>query len=160
MTIFFCRKCGTALTPDLTQLPTVPEPDAAEARDRTTRLAPSTVPLGHYAIETKPWGAPYVPHPSNAPAPSQPRGLPMAINNTWLVSAGPSGSFVLHPDDAPTLLPTHTNNQGCCGPSGTQGPNQACPCGSPLATLTADCQGPHELHLDPTRVHPYTNPTP
>jgi hypothetical protein len=66
-----------------------------------------------------------------------------------MISAGPRNNIVVHPDDAPTLtpLPGLENNAGCCGPSGIWGINRACPCGAPVATLAADCYGPHELHL-------------
>lgn len=31
----------------------------------------------------------------------------------------------------------------------------ACRCGTRVATLTADCMGPHELHLDPLRTYAF-----
>ncbi|GHB45897.1 hypothetical protein GCM10010347_14380 [Streptomyces cirratus] len=82
MTLFLCAKCGGSLTPDLTPLPAVPSaPDDGE-RDKESRRAPATVPHGHYAIETNPWGVPYVPHPDQEEGgPAQPRG-------PWRVSKG------------------------------------------------------------------------
>ncbi len=83
------------------------------------------------------------------------RSLLRPASRTPTVSAGPRDTIVVHPDDAPALEPfvEGRNHQGCCGPTGTHGPNLTCPCGSRLATLAADCLGPCELRLDPVRVH-------
>lgn len=53
-------------------------------------------------------------------------------------------------------LPNWENSSGCCGPTGDEGLNRACPCGAPVATLAADCFGPHELHLDPVRTYAFS----
>ena len=91
-----------------------------------------------------------MPHPDqdNGGA-AQPRGCWYVVEGDLMISAGPRNNVVLHPDDAPTLasLPGGENCVGCCGPSGDQGLNRACPCGARVATLAADCYGPHELHL-------------
>ncbi|MGD3105158.1 hypothetical protein [Streptomyces sp. YGL11-2] len=79
--------------------------------------------------------------------------VPAAWGN--VVSAGPRDSVIVHPDDVPTLtvgIPTR-KFWGCCGPLGTGGRNMTCTCGTLVATLVADCMGPHELHLDPIRVY-------
>jgi hypothetical protein len=70
------------------------------------------------------------------------------------VSAGPRNTIIVHPDDVPDLVPfvDGDNQAGCCGPTGANGPNLACRCGSRLGTWAADCMGPNELHLDPLRV--------
>ncbi len=73
------------------------------------------------------------------------------------VSAGPRNSVIVHPNGVPSLrlagaLGIH---HGCCGPLGTGGRNMMCACGALVATLAADCLGPHELHLDPIRVYAY-----
>lgn len=72
-------------------------------------------------------------------------------------SAGPKNSAIVHPDDVPSLrLSSNLGiHQGCCGPLGTGGRNMTCACGTLVATLAADCLGPHELHLDPVRVYGY-----
>ncbi|GAB1693489.1 hypothetical protein [Krasilnikovia sp. M28-CT-15] len=157
MTVFLCAKCSTELTPNLIRLHYVPE--VADDFGRTRRgqhLAASTIPQGNYAIEPEPWGAPFVHSPDGNPVPCQPRGLPCGSRDGYLISAGPRNTVVIHPDDAPLLqpLPGFKNSNGCCGPDGMQGPNRACPCGTALATLAADCEGPYELHLDPVRVFP------
>ncbi|WP_063753177.1 hypothetical protein [Streptomyces resistomycificus] len=157
MTVFYCAKCGTALTGDLPALPSVPDIDDPDAgRDEKTGQARSTVPRGHYAIDPDPWGAPFVP----APAPRQPArasGRELLRSASGATdSAGPRNSAVLHPDDVMPRLTPFTcgdNWTGCCGPTGAHGPNLACTCGSRLATWAADCLGPNELHLDPVRVY-------
>lgn len=157
MTIFHCSACGSALTRDLTALTAVPSvPGLGRARPRQARQAPPTVPRGRYAVESEPWGAPFVPQANqDDPVPSQPRGSVTAIGGDgWVVSAGPRDSVVVHPGEAPLLepLPGWENSSGCCGPDGNSGPNRAWPCGARVATLAADCTGPYELHLDPGRI--------
>ncbi|MHC6630409.1 hypothetical protein ACYTFC_30665 [Streptomyces globosus] len=161
MTVFHCAKCGTELTPDLRELPAVPDACVRDRdRDRTTGLAPSTVPRGTHAIDPDPWGAPFVcPDPRPDPRPATPptgRALLMPPHMTGMVSAGPRNSVIVHPQDAPALRPADSPgvHHGCCGPLGTGGPDMACPCGARVATLAADCMGPHELHLHPLRTYP------
>lgn len=78
----------------------------------------------------------------------------MDVDGVSVVSAGPRNTIVIHPDDAPSLQvhPDSSRLGGCCGPFGDNGPNRVCACGAEVATLMADCYGPHELHLDPDRV--------
>lgn len=160
MTVFYCSKCGTTLTPDLTALPAVPAvPGLEDARPKGARQAPPTVPQGCYAVETEPWGAPFVVQEDQEnPVPSQPRGTLMATEEGFVASTGVRNTVVIHPDDAPALqpLPDWENSTGCCGPNGTEGLNRACPCGARVATLAADCFGPYELHLDPVRTYAFT----
>ncbi|GHE33833.1 hypothetical protein GCM10017778_16080 [Streptomyces vinaceus] len=161
MTVFLCVNCGGSLTPNLTPLPAVPSAPDEEARDKESRRAPAPLPQGHYAIETEPWGAPYVPHPDQEKGgPAQPRGPWRSDEGVAMVSAGPRNNIVIHPEDAPDLrpLPDGEKSGGCCGPSGDRGLNRACPCGARVATLAADCFGPYELHLDAMRAYGY-NPS-
>lgn len=156
MTAFYCSRCRARLTPDLVELPAIPEVSCDdEDRDPETRRAPSTLPRGHYAIEPEPWGAPYVPHPDQESVEvAQPRGLMTCVDGVLVVSAGQRNNIVIHPLDAAGLqpLPNGENSIGCCGPAGNSGLNRACACGAPVATLAADCYGPYELHLDPLHV--------
>lgn len=156
MTAFYCSRCHARLTPDLVELPAIPEVSQdCEDRDPETRRAPSTMPRGHYAIESTPWGAPYVPHPDQeSEEVAQARGLMRIEDEVLMVSAGQRNDIVIHPLDAASLqpLPNWENSIGCCGPAGDHGLNRACPCGAPVATLAADCYGPYELHLNPLRV--------
>ncbi|MEZ0096376.1 hypothetical protein ABH925_007583 [Streptacidiphilus sp. EB129] len=160
MTVFYCAKCGTALTGDLVALAAVPDvEDPDHGREKKTGRARSTVPRGRYAIDSDPWGAPFV-AATCAPRPPAPRTgralLRTGTGNT--VSGGWRDSVVVHPDDVLPRLEPFTlgdNWLGCCGPTGAHGPNLACVCGSRLAAWAADCIGPNELHLDPVRVYPW-----
>ncbi|WP_369182313.1 hypothetical protein [Streptomyces sp. Y1] len=157
MTVFLCAKCGTALTPELTELAAIPDIRVHE-RDQETRLLPSTLPRGYYAIDPEPWGGPYVLQADQEdPKPTHSRGFLVSREEGWVIAAGPTGTVVVHPGDAPDLrpLPDMTGSAGCCGPTGESGLNQACPCGAPVASLAADCFGPYELHLDPVRTYPF-----
>ncbi|MFF9908971.1 hypothetical protein [Streptomyces sp. NPDC013457] len=77
----------------------------------------------------------------------------------FVVSAGVPGTVLMHPEDALDLqpLPNGENSTGCCGPTGNEGLNRACPCGATVATLAADCFGPYELHLDPVRTYAFSH---
>ncbi|MFB6857418.1 hypothetical protein ACFCWV_33725 [Streptomyces sp. NPDC056341] len=157
MTVFLCSKCGTAITPELAELAAIPDVfDDERDRDKKTRRAPSTVPRGHYVIDPEPWGPPYVmQHDQDDPKPAQSRGPLVCREEGFVISAGSRQTVLLHPDDAAGLqpLPNWENSNGCCGPTGDEGLNRACPCGAPVATLAADCFGPCELHLDPVRTY-------
>ncbi|MDT0453180.1 hypothetical protein [Streptomyces hesseae] len=154
MTVFYCAKCATRLTPELQRLPAVPDISVHDKdRDKKTRLAPSTVPQGHYAIDTEPWGGPFEPAGSKPRRPVDDRALMMSAEQSNWVSVGPRNSAIVHPDDVPGLTMVNTAHWGCCGPQGTGGRNMSCICGTLIATLAADCLGPHELHLDPIRVY-------
>ena len=117
------------------------------------------VRCGHYAIEHEPWGAPFVSQEDQEnPVRPQPRGTLMATEDEgFVISAGVRDTVVVHPDDAPELLPLPgwENSSGCCGPLGIDGLNRACPCGARVATLAGDCVGPYELHLDPVRTYAF-----
>jgi hypothetical protein len=157
VTVFYCAKCGTALTGDLVALPAIPDvDDPDDGRDKKTGRARSTVPRGHYAIDPAPWGAPFVPAAASRQH-ALSSGRELLRPDTWAtVSAGQRDSVVIHPDDVlPRLAPftCGDNWTGCCGSTGAHGPNLACACGSRLATWAADCLGPNELHLDPVRVY-------
>lgn len=155
MTVFYCMKCGAALTPELTALSVLPDVVGWDdvAADERARIGRSTIPQGFYAIDPEPWGAPFVPLGEGQRSRTTPR-TPLRPNLDTMTADGPRNSVVLHPSDALDLQPfiDGRNNQGCCGPTGAFGPNLACRCGSRLATLAADCMGPCELHLDPVRT--------
>ncbi|MFJ9523709.1 hypothetical protein ACIRPK_36495 [Kitasatospora sp. NPDC101801] len=153
MMIFHCVECGAALTSALTPLSAVPEPPPFEQPRPGARGPEATIPRGHYAIETDPWGAPYEPYPDDEDGPAQRRAGGKSDMRGSLRSAGPRGNIVLHPDDATGLTMLVDTSMGCCGgPSGDQGLNRACRCGTPVATLAADCTTVYELHLDANSV--------
>jgi hypothetical protein len=43
---------------------------------------------------------------------------------------------------------------GCCGASGTHGPNRICACGQEVGTERSDCMWPVAVYLDPQTVRP------
>lgn len=160
MTVFLCSRCCTAITPELAELAAVPDvSDDERDRDKEARQAPYTVPRGHYAIDPEPWGPPYVVQDNQEdPKPAQSRGPVVCREEGFVISAGSRHTVLVHPDDAASLqpLPSWENSSGCCGPTGDKGLNRAGPCGAPVATLTADCFGPFELHLDPVRTYAFS----
>jgi hypothetical protein len=106
MTVFYCAKCATALTPELAGLPDVPVLEDGDTREKKTGRARSTVPRGFYAVDPEPWGAPFVP----AAAPPIPRrgtgrDLLRPSPGRPTVSAGPRNTIIVHPDDVPDLVP-------------------------------------------------------
>lgn len=125
-------------------------------RDKETRLAPSSVPRGHCAVDPEPWGAPFIP-PTDEPRSHHPHRLLMPPELTDWTPAGPRNSVVVHPQDVPALrlLDQGGTHGGCCDPFGSGGRNMACGCGVLVAPLAADCMGPYELHLDPVRVRAF-----
>lgn len=154
---FACVACGSAITGPLTELAEVPvrPMDQGDSKDGGTRTASATMPRGCFAVEPEHWGAPYVPREDpvaifpGGPCVCDPEG------DNFLVSAGPRGTVVLHPGDAPGLEPVRAlsfDDVGCCGLSGRGGMNRRCPCGAPMGTEVSDCSTPYELHLDPGQV--------
>lgn len=158
MAVFFCAVCGEALTGELERMPGELPTEVCDwrERDRETRRAPSTVPRGFFAVDPEPWGAPYVVREDDEVRPCQSRGVSVTTDEGELQSAGPRDTVVLNPDDLPGLAMIQGPvSDGCCGPTGNRGPNRACRrCGTPVATLAADCYGAHEAHLDPRTTSP------
>ncbi|WP_424211515.1 hypothetical protein ACN20G_05070 [Streptomyces sp. BI20] len=160
MTVFLCARCGTPLTPDLRELPVLPEPEEdPRDRDADTAAAPAAVARGAYAVDPEPWAGPAWLTADRAPtggAPvPAPGRAPGRVPEDPDAADAPAGTIVLHPADAPALtLAPGRASQGCCGPRGDSGRNLLCPCGARPATLVADCLGPRELRLDPYRIHP------
>lgn len=64
------------------------------------------------------------------------------------------GHFATHLEDAKHLGYVRDGRRlsGCCGPSGTDGPNRICACGAEVATEKADCWMPHAVVFDPEKV--------
>ncbi len=149
--VFVCATCEAPLTGPLTPLPAVPEaPYHPWWEDGVSRSAPPTVPSGHYAIETEPYGAPLV--VAETPGPAMPRrGTIGNGHGQLLVSRGPRGNIVVDPDDALGLELRHAS-AACCGATPDGGMNQVCACGTLVATLSSDCCIPYELHLSATHV--------
>ena len=78
----------------------------------------------------------------------------------YAVSAGqtemdiPRGHYVINIEDYLTVRMHRDSRRsiGCCGPSGSHGPNLLCPRGHVVGTLCADCYMPHYIHLLPDSV--------
>lgn len=149
--VFVCATCGAGLTGPLRRLPSVPEAPYYEWWEADSMgPSPATVPLGCYAIETEPYGAPLV--VAEVPGPTYPRGgILYTVDHQPLISQGPRGNIVINPDDARGLELRHAS-PACCGATPTGGLNQLCACGTLVATLCSDCCLPYELHLSPDRV--------
>ncbi|MGW0121491.1 hypothetical protein [Streptomyces sp. NPDC003327] len=148
---FACAACGAALTGPLRRLPAVPPPPYHpwwEAEEMGP--SPATVPLGCYAVEPEPYGAPLV--VADAPGPVMPRhGTKHDAHGQSLVSRGPRGNIVINPDDARGPELRHAS-AACCGATPYGGMNQVCACGALVATLSSDCCLPYELHLSRRHV--------
>ncbi len=104
-------------------------PDGGEC---PPRLAP-----GSFAHDPEPYHPSWTHPPAGAPAPA--RGS--------VRSAGPGR---VH-----GVAEVPRRRQGCCGPSGSQGPNLACAgCGREVAVETADCGTPQQVAFLPDAVVP------
>ena len=160
MNVLTCAACGSRLTEPLRLLPEVPprpEFDGRKGPDGS-RHAPPTVPRGTYAVDPEPSGAPYVPHPDPEWCDAANPGhscLGDPEGEGFLISGGPRGTLVVHPEDTRGHLSANPAFQeiGCCGPPGREGPNEVCAaCGAVVATLYADCSAPYETGFLPDAV--------
>lgn len=155
MITFACAACDRPLTRavQLSETLVRPESDGHIGPDGYRR-APATMHAGHYALEPEPWGAPFL--PTDEPGAVFPGGpwVSDPDGDGFLTSAGPRNTIVLHPDDAPDLLPDlEGDHTGCCGWHGQSGLNRLCPCGAAVGTEISECYTAYELHLDPAQVH-------
>lgn len=111
------------------------------------------MPRGTFAREPEPWGAPFTATPEPVSACGGIHCIGDPDSQDFLISVGPRGTVVLHPDDAPVLLrhPDHRHS-GCCGLHGRDGMNMLCPCGAEVGTEISDCGTAYELHLHPLHI--------
>ena len=123
--LFACRSCGTVLTGPLRRLD-----DAAALGIK--ELDP-LVPAGRYW----PVSAGHLPSTSSEGVVVDFTGH-FAVRSEDLICVGD------HPDLRRWI--------GCCGPSGTNGPNRVCSCGQAVGTERSDCMWPAAVYLDPTGV--------
>lgn len=132
MTVFACGGCGAVVTADLRE---VAFPHDAAASDEQADAVPR-VRQGTFARDPEPFGPPFEPLPGN------PR---------IVVSAGPKGTVLVHPDDVLGLRrhPDPRRLNGCCRLDGLDGPNLVCGgCGAEIATEQSDCWVSwHDLRL-------------
>ncbi len=123
------------------------------------RHGPASVPRGTYVIDPLPFGAPFEPcEDEDAYDGIVPGGMWMFDERGSLVSAGPRGTYVLHPLDVVDLAlhPDSSRISGCCGLNPFYGVNRVCSCGSEVAITAADCSSGYETRLvpDAVRVEP------
>jgi hypothetical protein len=143
VTVFRCVRCNLALTRDLRLLAVLPERPPAD-----TRRAPATVPRGYYAIDPETAAQRFANHPDRRWVS---RPFPQDTNADH---TNPASTYVIDPDDGLNLVnhPDPRRLAGCCGSTGTAGPNQVCTCGAAVATLISECLEPRELHLHPAHI--------
>ncbi|MFG2132054.1 hypothetical protein ACGFNV_30185 [Streptomyces sp. NPDC048751] len=109
---------------------------------------------GTYVVDPLPFGAPFEPVSEDAEDDYDgivPGGMWMSDERGLLVSAGPRGTYVLHPDDVVDLdfHPDTSRWGGCCGASPHRGINRVCSCGAEIAIQAGDCSGGYETRLVP-----------
>jgi hypothetical protein len=122
--VFLCRFCGAGLTNPLRRLD-----DSAVLADK--ELVP-LVPEGTYWPVTA----------GHLPTSSQ--GVPVDFTGCYAVRPDALVGVGKHPARERWL--------GCCGPSGTGGPNRICSCGRAVGTERSDCMWPVSVYLDPQAV--------
>lgn len=67
----------------------------------------------------------------------------------------PEGAISVHPEMAIRAnLKSTGSDHGCCGSSGTDGPNRACICGNIVGTEWSDCWTQAEIRFLPDAVAP------
>jgi hypothetical protein len=155
--VFACTSCRQTLTSNLEPVGLIDRAGVGDPEEGS-RIRPSTVARGFFAVDPQPFGAPFVAVEigDSDDLPHYLPGLVTSDDRGWLMSGGPRDTVVIHPGDAPSLVKrdSEPGDHGCCGPTGENGMNMRCPCGAPVATLTAECYGYHEMHLDPVAVTP------
>ena len=76
---------------------------------------------------------------------------PSGQTGTHLYS--PEGAIAVHPEDViPDVLVSSGIDNGCCGSSGSDGPNRSCRCGQVVATEWSDCWTLAEIRFLPDAV--------
>jgi hypothetical protein len=123
---FVCRSCGAAVTGLLRRL----DDEAALASKELVPL----VPVGTY------WPV------AAGHLPTSYQGVPVDFTGCYAVGPDALVDVGNHPDRERWV--------GCCGPSGTSGPNRVCKCGRAIGTERSDCMWPVAVYLDPAAVRP------
>ena len=119
-----CRSCGAALTGQLRRL----DDSTVLASKELTPL----VPAGCFW----PVAADHLPTIAD--------DGPVDFTGCYAVQADELIGVGNHPDRKRWI--------GCCGPSGTGGPNRVCSCGRAVGTERSDCMWPVAVYLDPQSV--------
>ncbi|WP_037677645.1 hypothetical protein [Streptomyces griseus] len=159
MNVLLCVSCGRRLTEPvrrLDEMPPYPGWDGLPGPDGR-RHGPPSVPRGTYVVDPLPFGAPFEPVGADAEDEYDgivPGGKWMSDERGLLVSAGPRGTYVLHPDDVVELdnHPDTSRWGGCCGSDPYRGINRICSCGAEIAVEASDCCSGYETRLVPDAV--------
>ncbi len=120
----------------------------AESPPLELRCATCGALLAGPLLEVRPHGCPLT---MTDGQPALPSGL------LWRVVGDPEfqgllpGNLVVNLKDLRETRPCGARH-GCCGPSGLDGPNLACPAGHVVGTEVADCWTPHLAHFVPDAV--------
>ncbi|GAB3117023.1 hypothetical protein GCM10027160_26910 [Streptomyces calidiresistens] len=128
----------------------LPDPEDAlaphhmeDGRECPPRMAPGT-----FAVDPRPYGVPAVENPG----PGSPDGVGECVPVDRAVGIVLSPADVRHTSPSPIRV----RRSGCCGPSGSDGPNLVCAgCGTEIATEAADCWTAQEVILLATAVRPH-----
>ncbi|MFF0788737.1 hypothetical protein [Streptomyces spiralis] len=163
MDVLLCAACGRPLTRPVRLLPGLPDSPAWDGLPGPDglRRAPARMPRGTYAADPLPYGAPFVPAPDDEEYDGVvPGGKRTSDERGLLVSAGPRGTWVLHPLDAAELdaHPDRHRHIGCCGPCGEYRADRLCPCGAEVAITAGDRTTDHEVRFVPESVRVTTAP--
>ncbi|MER7461285.1 hypothetical protein [Streptomyces sp. NPDC097981] len=141
MIIFRCRRCRTALTTAVREVPPPPESQTWAPYEAPVEPCPPRMAPGTFARD---------PEPSRFSWPAAPKGFRPPRG-----TAGPQQGVVLSPGDIRGVEPIERRRTGCCGPMGIDGPNLACAgCGAEVAVEAADCCTWQEIVLDPRFAEP------
>lgn len=122
--MFHCRSCEAALSGVLLRL----DDPAALTYSELVHL----VPVGRY------WPV------AENHLPTSFAGVPVDFTGWYAVRPDALIGVGNHPDRARWV--------GCCGPSGTGGPNRVCRCGRAVGTERSDCMWPIVVYLDPQAI--------
>ncbi|MGF0169965.1 hypothetical protein ACQF36_05400 [Streptomyces sp. Marseille-Q5077] len=125
MNVLLCASCGTRLTEPVRQLaamPPYPGWDGLPGPDGR-RHGPPSVARGTFVVDPLPFGAPFEPiGPDEEYDGVVPGGRWKSDERGFLVSAGPCGTYVLHPDDVVDIAPQPQTRLTPAPPSGPQQP--------------------------------------
>ncbi|WP_406118134.1 hypothetical protein [Streptomyces sp. NBC_00989] len=159
MNVLCCAACGLRLTEPVRRIDEMPEYPGWDGRPDAEgrRHGPASVPRGVYVVDPLPFGAPFEPcadEDEDAYDGIVPGGMWMSDERGFLVSAGPCGTYVLHPLDVVDLgfHPDTSRISGCCGLSAHYGVNRVCSCGAEVAITASDCSSGYETRLVPDAV--------
>ncbi|MFC8372918.1 hypothetical protein ACFUIT_34000 [Streptomyces sp. NPDC057239] len=146
------RPTGPVRRPD--EMPGYPGWDGFPGPD-CRRHGPPSVPRGTHTVDPPPSGAPFEPvGPDEEYDGIVPGGTWMSDERGSLVSAGPRGTCVPHPDDVVDIAPRPVRRRpvGCRGPAGRAGTDHVRACGAEAAIVAAGRTSGYGARLVPDAV--------